>query len=103
MRSIFRERSARRPRSWGVALLLVFLLFSCGRGEVSAERWNGMSQEEKNLIVKSLVGAEMVAARKGGTPATYSGSAEDYVKKIDAAYIRGDDRPVEDIWQELAD
>ncbi|HUF16749.1 MAG TPA: hypothetical protein VMS12_01755 [Thermoanaerobaculia bacterium] len=93
-------------RSSAVAPLvfaLVVLAVSCGRGEVSAGRWTEMTHEQKTLIVKSMLGAEMVAARKGGTRSTYSGFVEDYLRRIDEAYERGDDRPVEQIWPELAD
>lgn len=82
---------------------LLVLVFSCGRGEVSESRWNAMPDTEKSLIVKSLLGAEAVAARKGGTEATWSGTVEEYVERIDGAYAGGDDRAVEAIWKDLAD
>jgi hypothetical protein len=83
--------------------LLSLLVVACGRGEVSASRWQAMSVDERTLIVRALLGAETVAARKGGTSATYSGTADDYVERIDALYQRGDDRTVEGIWPQLAD
>ncbi len=83
--------------------LVSLLVVACGRGEVSPGRWEAMSSDEKTLIVRALLGAETVAARKGGTNAKYSGTADDYVARIDAVYQRGDDRTVEGIWPELAD
>lgn len=82
---------------------VLILMISCGRGEIRANHWNEMSHEQKTLIVKSLMGAQTEAARKGGTPATYSGAVGEYVDRIDGAYERGDDRPVKLIWRDLAD
>lgn len=84
------------------AVLAVFAV-SCDRGEVSESRWNAMSNAEKSLIVQSLLGAETVAERKGGTGATYGGTVEEYVERIDRAYSEGDGRAVEAIWKDLAD
>lgn len=88
-----------------IALLVTtaLLVAACDRGGVSAARWQEMSSEEKALVVSSLIGGETASARKGGQPASYSGTPEEYVERIDAAYGRGDRRNVEEIWRDLGD
>jgi hypothetical protein len=61
-----------------------------------------MNQHDRLLYVKSLLGAEQAKDAKGGRGRTYDRPAEDYVKKIDEAYERGDTREVSDVFAELA-
>ncbi|HVR37469.1 MAG TPA: hypothetical protein VMU84_00115 [Thermoanaerobaculia bacterium] len=51
-----------------------------------------MSSDAKMLYVSSLVGAERVKEAKGGGGKKYEDAAEEYVKRIDDAYARGDER-----------
>lgn len=60
-----------------------------------------MSHDDRVLYVNTLLGAEKVKDAKGGTGKTYTLSAEDYVKQIDAAYARGDARNPDQIFAEL--
>lgn len=92
--------SARR-----LMLLVAAVVFvaACDRGEITGARWQEMTAEQKTLVVKSLIGGETATARKGGPPRSYSGTADEYVERIDAAYNRGDRRNVEEIWRDLAD
>jgi hypothetical protein len=67
------------------------VLFGCSR-DVSRSHWARMSQTDRVLYVKSMMGAEKVKDAKGGSGRAYARPAEDYVKQIDAAYARGDER-----------
>ena len=62
-----------------------------------------MPQSEKLLYVKSLLGAEKVKAAKGGNPRHFSRPADEYVKKIDAAYALGEQRPPNELLGEPRD
>jgi hypothetical protein len=84
-----------------VALLLIALL-ACSQGAVDRAEWQRMNQHDRLLYVKSLLGAEQAKDAKGGRGRTYDHPAEDYVKKIDEAYARGDAREVSDVFAELA-
>ncbi len=60
-----------------------------------------MSQNDRVLYVRSMIGAEKVKDAKGGGGRTFDKPAEDYVKQIDSAYARGDERDVRTIFSEL--
>ncbi len=62
-----------------------------------------MSASEKNLYVRSMIGAEKVKHAKGGAGHDYRGQPDDYVKQIDQAYAHGDRRDPADIFAGLAD
>ena len=59
-----------------------------------------MTQSERELYVRSLIGGEQARDAKGGSgrPADRPPSA--YVDAIDAAYARGDQRDAGEIFQE---
>jgi len=84
-----------------MALVLAFFL-ACAP-HVDRARWQRMPQSEKLLYVKSLLGAEKVKAAKGGNPRRFSRTAEEYVKKIDAAYALGEERAPGEILGDLRD
>lgn len=83
-----------------IALLLVSL--ACSRDTIDVAEWQRMSQNDRVLYVKSLVGAEKVKDAKGGSGKNYDRPAEEYVSAIDAAIARGDQREVHEIFRELA-
>jgi hypothetical protein len=83
-----------------VLLLLIALLVAC-TPRVDRERWQHMSPKEKDLYVRSLLGAEKVKERKGGNARTFPLSAEEYIRKIDEAYARGETRRVEVVFEEM--
>ena len=86
-----------------VRFLVALLLFVACTPHVDRARWQQMPQSEKVLYVKSLLGAEKVKEAKGGHARHYSHPAEDYVKRIDAAYARGDARDPGEILAGLRD
>jgi len=57
-----------------------------------------MTHDEKTLYVRSLLGHEKAKERKGGRAVSYPRDAEEYVRRIDAAYARGDGRAVEAVF-----
>lgn len=83
-----------------IALLLASL--ACSRDTIDVAEWQRMSQNDRVLYVKSLVGAEKVKDAKGGGGKSYDRPAEEYVAAIDAAIARGDNREVHEIFLELS-
>ena len=73
------------------ALALTLLLAACAP-RIGATAWERMGRREKVIYVRSLIGHERVKARKGGNRLHYNLSPEEYVRRIDAAYRRGDQR-----------
>jgi hypothetical protein len=68
---------------------------------VDRAQWQHMSAQEKNLYVRSLIGAEKVKERKGGNDRVFPLTADEYIRRIDAAYERGDRRPARVIFEEM--
>ena len=75
--------------------------FSCARDTVDRAQWNRMSHNDRVLYIRSLMGAEQVKTAKGGRGHHYPRPAEDYVKRIDDRYARGDTRTAAEIFAEL--
>lgn len=84
----------------GVAFVLLLAL-ACARDTISRAEWERMSQHDRVLYVSSLMGAEKAKDAKGGGGREKTHPAEDYVKQIDDAYARGDQRAVPQIFAEL--
>lgn len=84
-------------------LLLAALLLplACGKHAVDRAEWRSMSHEARVLYVKSLVGEEQAREAKGGAGRAYREPAEEYVKRIEAAYAAGDRREPREIFGTL--
>jgi hypothetical protein len=78
----------------------VLALLACSRDALSRPQWERMSHGDRVLYVQSMIGAEKVKDAKGGGGRTYPLPAEEYVKRIDEAYARGDSRDVPRIFAE---
>lgn len=85
-----------------VLVFALLLLFACANDAITRDEWQRMSAADRTLYVRSLLGEEQAKDAKGGRGRTYDLPAEEYVKRIDAAYARGDEREVRAIWGELA-
>lgn len=88
----------------GVAALVTgcwLLVAGCSRDSIDRSEWQRMAHQDRVLYVKSLVGAEQAKDAKGGGGKRYDRDAEDYVKRIDEAYARGDVREADEIFAEL--
>ena len=85
-----------------IAIVLLALVLACARGKDRAA-WLSMPPPERVLYVKVLLGAENAKKAKGGNDRTYSGTPEEYAKRIDEAYARGDQRDVSDVFASIAD
>jgi hypothetical protein len=88
-----------------VRLLAAFslaLLLGCADETIDRTRWQQMPPEDRVLYVRTLLGEEQAKDAKGGRGKTYDRPAEEYVKRIDAAYERNDGRDVDEIFAELA-
>lgn len=81
--------------------LLLLLALSCHRTNIDRAHWQSMSQNEKTLYVRTLLGHEKTKEAKGGNRRVFAQSAGDYVKRIDDAYARGDQRSVDAIFEEM--
>jgi hypothetical protein len=85
---------------WSLVLALAGLM-ACSRDTVSRAQWEQMSQADRVLYVKSLIGAEQAKEAKGGGGRKYDRPAEEYVEQIDTAYAAGDERAVQEIFDRL--
>ena len=97
------ERSEGFPsilRGGFLAALGMTLLFACTQ-HVDRAQWQHMSPQEKNLYTRSLIGAEKVKERKGGNDRVFRLTPDDYIKRIEAAYARGDGRRADVIFEEM--
>lgn len=81
-------------------LLLLLLLPACAP-KVGATAWERMGPREKVLYVRSMIGHERVQERKGGNRLHYDLPPEEYVRRIDSAYSRGDRRSAVVMFEEM--
>jgi hypothetical protein len=88
----------RRP----AAALFFVVVLACTQ-HMDRDRWQHMSQPEKQIYVRSLIGGEQTKNAKGGTGHRYARDPDGYVKRIDKAYSRGDKREPSLIFASLAD
>lgn len=82
---------------------MLLLSLACNAHEVSRDEWTKMTPAEKDMVVRSLLGGEVAADAKGGFGDSYSKTPEYYRAEIDRRYAAGDDREVNEIWEELKD
>jgi hypothetical protein len=86
-----------------ILLILFLLLLGCSRNIITREQWRTKTPEQKELIVRSMMGGENAADAKGGKGDHYSKAVDYYRNEIDRRYDTGDQRNVNDIWKELKD
>jgi predicted Fe-S protein YdhL (DUF1289 family) len=79
----------------------IVLALACQRTNIDRAQWQSMSPNEKTLYVRTLLGHEKTKEAKGGNDRVFSQTADDYVKRIDDAYARGDQRTVDAIFEEM--
>ena len=60
-----------------------------------------MSRDEKTLYVRTLLGHEKVKDAKGGNARVFDRSAEEYARRIDETYARGERRDADTIFEEM--
>jgi hypothetical protein len=60
-----------------------------------------MSPDRKTLYVRTLLGREKVKEAKGGNTRAFDRPAEEYAKRIDAAYARGERRDADTLFEEM--
>lgn len=84
-----------------VVAVSLALLLGCADDTVDRARWQQMPPEDRVLYVRTLLGEEQAKDAKGGRGKTYDRPAEEYVKRIDAAYAGNDRREVKEIFAEL--
>ena len=84
-----------------VALIAALLTLACHRTNIDRAQWQSMSQNEKTLYVRTLLGHEKTKEAKGGNDRVFQRSIDDYVMRIDEAYARGDQRSVDAIFEAM--
>ena len=89
------------PR-WPLAAALIVVV-ACAPHPLSRQSWQRMPAAEKELYVRTLLGHEQVLMRKGGRGHRYTSAPITYVRRIDERFAAGEERPVEEIWPQLAD
>ena len=82
-------------------VLIAVVALACQRTNISREQWQQMPQNEKTLYVRTLLGHEKSREAKGGNDLVFSQPAEEYVKRIDETYARGDQRTVDAVFEEM--
>jgi len=82
-------------------LFLLALVAACAQNRVDRTRWQEMSPPEKRIYVQSMIGHEEAKAHKGGNERRYPLAADEYARRIDAAYARGERRNPEQIFEDL--
>ena len=85
------------------AVLFVSLTIGCSRNIITRDQWQTKTPEQKELIVRSMLGGEGAADAKGGNGHRYSHDVDYYRAEIDRRYAAGDQRNVTEIWKELRD
>jgi hypothetical protein len=84
-----------------MSALLLLLAIACHRTNINRAQWRSMSANEKTLYVRTLLGHEKTKEAKGGNDRVFRLSIDDYVKRIDDAYARGDQRTVDAVFEEM--
>jgi predicted Fe-S protein YdhL (DUF1289 family) len=82
-------------------IVTLLVLFACAQTTATRTGWLAMSKQEKMLYVRSLLGHEKAKEAKGGNQRVYDQPAEIYVQQIDAAYSRGEQRTVDEVFETL--
>jgi hypothetical protein len=76
-------------------------LIACARTHLDRAQWQRMSPSEKTLYVRTLLGHEKVKDAKGGNARVFDRPAEEYARRIDAAYARGERRDADTLFEEM--
>jgi predicted Fe-S protein YdhL (DUF1289 family) len=80
---------------------LLLLTLACHRTNIDRAQWQSMSANEKALYVRTLLGHEKTKEAKGGNDRVFARSINEYVKGIDDAYARGDQRSVDAVFESM--
>ena len=83
------------------AIAIALIALACHRTNISRVQWQQMPQNEKTLYVRTLLGHEKTREAKGGNDLVFALPAEEYVKRIDEAYGRGDQHTVDAIFEAM--
>jgi hypothetical protein len=83
------------------AIAIVLIALACQRTNISRAQWQQMPPNEKTLYVRTLLGHEKTREAKGGNDLVFALPAEEYVKRIDEAYGRGDHRRVDEVFEAM--
>ena len=82
-------------------MMTMLVILACHRTNIDRAQWQSMSANEKALYVRTLLGHEKTKDAKGGNDRVFTRSIDEYVKNIDDAYTRGDQRSVDAIFESM--
>jgi len=74
---------------------------ACAQPHVDRAQWKRMSSDRKTLYVRTLLGREKVKEAKGGNGRAFDRPAEEYARRIDEAYVRGERRDADTLFEEM--
>jgi len=77
------------------------LLLACAQPHVDRAQWQRMSADRRTLYVRTLLGHEKAKDAKGGNARAFDRPAAEYARRIDDAYVRGDRRDADAIFEEM--
>ena len=83
------------------AVSCVLLIAACARTHVDRAQWQRMSAGEKTLYVRTLLGHEKVKEAKGGNGRAFDRAPEEYARRIDEAYARGEQRDADTLFEQM--
>ena len=83
------------------AVSCVLLIAACAQTRLDRAEWQRMSPGRKTLYVRTLLGHQKVKEAKGGNARVFDRPAEEYVRRIDEAYARGERRDVDALFEEM--
>jgi hypothetical protein len=96
-----RNQKDRRSAAFWFLVSGFWFFAACHRTNIDRTQWQSMSSNERTFYVRTLLGHEKSKEAKGGNDLVFTKSADDYVKRIDEAYARGDQRTVDAIFETM--
>ena len=84
-----------------LAAAFVLVIAACAQTHLDREHWQRMSPLDKTLYVRTLLGREKAKEAKGGNARAFDRPAEEYARRIDEAYARGERRDVDALFEEM--
>lgn len=83
------------------AVSCLLLVAACAKTHLDRTEWQRMSPDQKTLYVRTLLGHQKVKEAKGGNARLFDRTPEEYARRIDEAYARGERRDVDVVFEEM--
>ena len=95
------KRVAATARAASSAEFTIGMTTACAQPHLDRAQWKRMSSDRKTLYVRTLLGREKVKEAKGGNARAFDRPAEEYARRIDEAYARGEQRDADTLFEEM--